>query len=255
MNKYDSPGVASEYPRASDVLQDLTQQLREIEQSSASGGEHGARTVSLRMAREVRGSGEVSVDARRTCSVVHGKKRMHVIIPMHGIRDRGGWYQTIEDVFVPEKMLVRGPKLGWYNALKFIWPFDATEIPRRILEQHWVAVLKQFRRPRIYIIAHSFGSFLVFTVMRDNQKLRAERVVLCGSVLKQTTRWESLEKRVGVHPRAEGEQYIVNDCGDADYWPMQAKAATWRYGDAGTFGFWTSARCRPHARGWAWPVF
>ena len=90
---------------------------------------------------------------------------------------------------------------------------------------------------RLSVICHSFGTDIVTSILKDHPKtLRIWRMILCGSVVRQDFRWDSIAHQIG-EPDKPTRDFIVNDCGSGDQWPLLARAVTWGFGAAGTDGF------------------
>ena len=79
------------------------------------------------------------------------------------------------------------------------------------------------------IIAHSFGTFVVARILRDNTDLELNRIIFCGSVVSHKFRFEDYRHRFNPD--------LINEVGTRDYWPVIAKVVTFGYGWAGTYGF------------------
>lgn len=160
-----------------------------------------------------------------------------IVVLVHGIRDRASWYQVVSRIFEAEGMKVFGPKYGFFDPVRFLFPIDLSGGPRREL----LTVLRDARAnypdSRISVIAHSFGSHLIASALAEESDIRLHRLIMCGAVVKQGFKWGLVAGRVGPIEDTDKRSYIVNDCGDADIWPALGRSAGWRYGDAGSFGF------------------
>jgi len=81
------------------------------------------------------------------------------------------------------------------------------------------------------VIAHSFGTYAIGRILKENPDIRLHRLVLCGAVLPTDFRWDQIRSRVDTD--------IINDCGIRDIWPVLAQSTTFGYGPSGRFGFGT----------------
>ena len=79
------------------------------------------------------------------------------------------------------------------------------------------------------IIAHSFGTYIVFALLRSEFDIRFHKVVFCGSVVSYKFPFEQFGNRYN--------DQILNEVGTADPWPAVAESVTTGYGSAGTYGF------------------
>jgi len=127
-------------------------------------------------------------------------------------------------------------KFGYYDVLSFLAPFDRTVRPYRILLQSYEDAIEHQPDARVSIVAHSFGTYLVGKLLRENRRVRLHRLLLCGSVLDQGFKWAVVAERFDDAPLAQRDR-VRNECGTRDIWPILAKVANARYGDAGRHGF------------------
>jgi hypothetical protein len=66
-------------------------------------------------------------------------------------------------------------------------------------------------------------------IIEDNQNIKFDRIIYCGSVVLEKFPWE---KKLNF-PKGG----LINDCGVKDIWPVMAKAFGTDYGDSGRSGF------------------
>jgi hypothetical protein len=85
---------------------------------------------------------------------------------------------------------------------------------------------------KLSIIVHSFGSYIIGKILERHYDLNIEKLILCGSVLETTYRWEDALNRRNIK-----KDNVINECGKKDIWPVLAKATSWGYGVSGTHGF------------------
>ncbi|WP_143748295.1 hypothetical protein [Mesorhizobium carmichaelinearum] len=81
----------------------------------------------------------------------------------------------------------------------------------------------------VSIIAHSFGTFIISNILRDQFSIPFHRIIFCGSVVRYDFPFEQIQNRF--HPP------LLNEVGTRDPWPAVAESVTTGYGSAGTFGF------------------
>jgi hypothetical protein len=79
------------------------------------------------------------------------------------------------------------------------------------------------------VIAHSFGTFVISHLMKEEFDLKFHRIIFCGSVVPYNFSYEQIQDRF-VAP-------ILNEVGTRDIWPALAESITSGYGSAGTYGF------------------
>ena len=160
-----------------------------------------------------------------------------VVVLVHGIRDWGAWHQSVRDVLQSDTLRVTGPKYGYFHLIRFLSPWDFGQQPLERVLSAIRDARTAFPDARISIIAHSFGTYLVARALRENPDIEVFRLIFCGSVVPQDFRWSSVRSQIGRAGDRDKSRYIVNDCGNADIWPVLGMAAGWRYGNAGTDGF------------------
>jgi pimeloyl-ACP methyl ester carboxylesterase len=93
------------------------------------------------------------------------------------------------------------------------------------------AARDHFPASKLSVIAHSFGTYAIGRILRENPDIRLRRLILCGCILPSDFRWDQIRDRV--------EEEIINDCGTRDLWPVLAESTTFGYGPSGRFGFGT----------------
>jgi hypothetical protein len=157
-----------------------------------------------------------------------------VIVLIHGIRDLGGWLQTVDRVLGSKEVKVIMPKYGWFPPLRFIAPWDTSIRPMKRVHREIENIKREYPNARISVIAHSFGCHLLTRLLQEYPHDRVFRIILCGSVVKQSFQWEQVRDRFGENDEKTG--FIVNDCGNRDPWPLVGAFAGWRYGTSGTDG-------------------
>jgi pimeloyl-ACP methyl ester carboxylesterase len=87
----------------------------------------------------------------------------------------------------------------------------------------------QERYPRLTsIISHSFGTWLVLTLLMRNPGIQLSRLIVCGSVIKEDYDLGRVLKQFSVP--------MLNEIGTKDYWPALAESVGWGYGSIGATG-------------------
>lgn len=154
----------------------------------------------------------------------------HIVLLVHGIRDFARWQDDIRKTLEEAKLGVELTNYGRMNLFKFLLPLPyfrkraAAELLRQIY-----MVLDAYPGARISVIAHSFGTFAVSQIIKDNFNIRFHRIIFCGSVVPYNFKFEDFRGRF--------EEPIINEVGTRDPWPAIAESVTWGYGSAGTYGF------------------
>ncbi|MBE2245202.1 MAG: macro domain-containing protein [Burkholderiaceae bacterium] len=175
----------------------------------------------------------------------HEVLRSHAVFMIHGIRTEAAWYESVSTI-----LKAKDPRLypvyggyGFFDTFSFLLPLGT-------LRQRAVQKVKEKLEPlrrnpeirQISVVAHSFGTHILGELMRQDSTLKLHRVLLCGSILPENFKWETLAAQIDPLPGGEHATHrVINDCGWLDIWPVLAHSATWGYGQGGRFGFRTPA--------------
>jgi TIR domain len=163
---------------------------------------------------------------------VESIRRNKLVILVHGIRTRAEWQtQLIKTIGNRSDVTVVGILYGYFDVFRFLSPIFGTrsEVIAKIkLKMRMMIRDHASGNPEIIVIAHSFGTYAVSRILRDEPDIQVDKLLLCGSIIPPSFKWESL-------PNCPNS--VLNDVGTKDYWPVLATAATWGFGSTGTFGF------------------
>jgi len=158
------------------------------------------------------------------------KTRSHVVILVHGIRTQALWQNELRKTLERADFVVQPTNYGYLDLVRFLVPWQIFAGPaiREITSQvrHTLAM---HRGADCSIIAHSFGTFVVAMMLRDNTDLEFRKIIFCGSVVSHDFRFENYRKRF--------DEPLINEVGTRDFWPVMATILTFGYGSAGTYGF------------------
>jgi Putative serine esterase (DUF676) len=153
-----------------------------------------------------------------------------VVVLVHGIRDYALWQSQIRATLKESGLIAEPTNYGRFNLLQFLLPIPFFR--RRAIEEVWeqIRVVKLlYPNARLSMIAHSFGTYIVSSLIRDKFDLNAHRIIFCGSVVSYRFRFQDFYRRF--------TGTILNEVGTRDIWPAIAQSVTWGYGSAGTYGF------------------
>jgi outer membrane protein OmpA-like peptidoglycan-associated protein/pimeloyl-ACP methyl ester carboxylesterase len=154
-----------------------------------------------------------------------------IVLLIHGIRTEAVW----EDLVAHELREISGLTVlpisyGYFDTFRFWFPFFTRVGPLRRIQREIRAVGDSYPGVPISVIAHSFGTYAIASVLDDNPDIRLKRLILCGSIIPRTFRWDKIRRRQLGYP-------VINDCGERDIWPCLAQGASFGYGASGTLGF------------------
>ena len=162
---------------------------------------------------------------------LHNKYVNKILITMHGIRTFGDWQEKLEE-------LIKGKtnsfdfihfKYGFFSILLFIFPFARNLVINKLYKQ-FAFVMDQNLDKKIYIVSHSFGTYIVLKILEKYKKdINIEVLIFSGSVIKSTYDLSSLLKKK--------VKRIINECAYNDYTLIINKIVVPTLGDAGRIGF------------------
>lgn len=164
-----------------------------------------------------------------TLTLVKKNEKDKVIILIHGIRTiTPPWSDEVKRILAKEcNANVEVPPYGYLDIFKFLFPSLTTDKVLLKTTNSINVIKNQYPDVSIYLVGHSFGSFLV-TKFLINNTTKIKGVILCGSVVKHDENMTILQDRVKI---------ILNDYSIKDWLPTIAGSITWGYGHSGTFGF------------------
>jgi pimeloyl-ACP methyl ester carboxylesterase len=159
--------------------------------------------------------------------------KRRLVILVHGIRTRAEWQGRIRQLFEADGQTdVETLGYGYFDVFRFVFPFFTRRGPIEEIERNIRDALKLYpKRDEVVFVGHSFGSYILGTILSEQPDIDVDRVLLCGSILSRKFRWDKLPNR----PKA-----VLNEVGSRDIWPILAHSITWGYGSTGTFGFKTA---------------
>jgi hypothetical protein len=160
----------------------------------------------------------------------------HVIALVNGIRDAGAWQDTVSRELSAPGVHVAQIRYAYHSAIRFLCPANLSKKPVSTVLRGLRNLRHEFPNAKLSIIAHSFGTYVIQQVLREDRTLRLWKLVFCGSVADDLTDWAEFSHRVGDGMRPT-KDFIVNDCGTGDIWPVLGTAFGFRYGMAGVIGF------------------
>lgn len=155
----------------------------------------------------------------------------HLVILIHGIRDIARWQNEIKQTLKDEGFAVESTNYGRMNLLEFLLPtpYFRNKAKLTVWTQIQHAKLLHPKASKVSVIAHSFGTYVIAQIIREQFAFTFHRIIFCGSVVRYDFPIEHYTNRY--------TSPIMNDVGTADPWPAIAEAVTTGYGSVGTYGF------------------
>ncbi|WP_145273510.1 hypothetical protein [Planctomycetes bacterium SV_7m_r] len=160
----------------------------------------------------------------------------HVIVMIHGIRDIGNWQHNVTHNLVAKGTAVEMLQYQLYPAMRFLWPWDGSKTPVQRVLKRMRALKNQYPNARMSVIAHSFGTYVTLKAIEADADLQFWKIVFCGSVANEQFEWSDIKRRIGDGDRAT-KDFVINDCGTGDVFPILGATFGWHYGMAGATGF------------------
>lgn len=153
-----------------------------------------------------------------------------LVILVHGIRDIARWQDEIKQTLRDEGFAVESTSYGRMNLIEFLLPFPYFRNKAKLTVWTQIQHAKLLHpTSRVSVIAHSFGTYVIAQIVKDQFAFKFHRIIFCGSVVRYNFPIEHYTNRY--------TSPIMNDVGTADPWPAIAEAATTGYGSVGTYGF------------------
>jgi hypothetical protein len=157
----------------------------------------------------------------------------HVVLLVHGIRTEAEWQERVAKIIRRTGVVEVIPlKYGYFDVFRFLSPWATRMPPIQRLHRELRSVQRKFPNAQVSVIAHSFGTYAICTLLEEFRDLTLDRLILCGSVVREEFRWDRISEQV--------RHRVVNECGAKDIWPRLASACSWGYGATGAVGFGSS---------------
>ncbi len=156
----------------------------------------------------------------------------NIVVLIHGIRTYAPWQELLKSELETKDTKTFTIGYGYFDAFRFWFPFIFRRFPINRVKQQVRNIQTNHPKDKIIVVAHSYGTYVISKIIDDNPDIKIHRLLLCGSIIKNSFRWDKLARL----PQGG----IINDCGTKDIWPVLAKSLSWGYGSSGRFGFQTS---------------
>lgn len=158
-------------------------------------------------------------------------EKNNTLITVHGIRTFAPWQSNIEDKIsnITNNYNFIRFNYGYLNLFCFIFPFFRKKFSKKLINDIKNAITSN-KNNRIYIICHSFGTYLTYSAITKitDPEVKIECLIMSGSVLKRTTPLNLIKDKCFK---------IINDCAVDDYILLLCKTLVVGLGDAGRKGF------------------
>ncbi|WGR72937.1 MULTISPECIES: hypothetical protein [unclassified Bradyrhizobium] len=152
------------------------------------------------------------------------------VYSLHGIRTNAFWQTQLEQQIEKSTGFEAGARNYMrFSTVMFVLKIIFAAKPLRLVEGDLLDLQERYR---VNVIAHSFGTWLLFNALRENNKLRVHNIIMCGSIFpRASSAWRQLKYGTG---QISGN--IVNFCGARDPFPALAELLSRDYGASGVVG-------------------
>jgi len=167
----------------------------------------------------------------KTDILINNKNVNKLLITIHGIRTYGDWQEKLEEEIQTKTNSFEFIhfKYGFFGILFFLFPIARNILIRKLFKQ-FSELMKEHLDKKIYIVSHSFGTYIMLKILEKYKKeINIEVLIFSGSVIKSTYDLSSL---IGKKVKC-----IINDCSDNDLVLLFNKIFVPSLGDAGRIGF------------------
>jgi pimeloyl-ACP methyl ester carboxylesterase len=152
----------------------------------------------------------------------------HVFL-LHGIKTRGKWQKDFSPLLSAQGLVPIPLDFGNFGARHLVWP-PARKKKRQWLLEEYQKECARLRCESPSIVAHSFGCYLVASLLKKYPQVRFDRIIFCGSIVHPSYPWTDIAARGQV-------KSVLNQHGGADFWAWVVKWAVEDAGDSGSSGF------------------
>lgn len=155
---------------------------------------------------------------------VHPTSR-HVFL-LHGIKTRGKWQKDVSPLLSDHDLTPVPLDFGYFGVRQLVWPWARKKKLQWLLVEY-TNECKRLRCESPSIVAHSFGCYLVASLLKKYSQVHFDRIIFCGSIVHPDYPWADLAERGQV-------KAVLNQYGGNDFW---AWVVQWAVKDAGPSGY------------------
>ena len=142
---------------------------------------------------------------------------------IHGIFTRGKWQKEISPLLAG---YIHHPvDFGYFWPWRLYFERSRRKVIKLFLEEYTKA---KARDPRPFIIAHSFGTYVVARALAKHPEIELDRIIFCGSIVDVGFGWST---------RVNQFNALLNDCGKKDRWSKLSPFIVADGGPSGVVGF------------------
>lgn len=150
-----------------------------------------------------------------------------LLLSVHGIRTTGRWQKQLTEAAQDAGIRYRPLDFGYFFALSLLLPW----VRKSKIEWFHNECEEKLRDVEpgqcASIVAHSFGTYLLCGALVKYSDLRFDRIILCGSIVREDFPWSSIIVNRGQ------VNVVLNEAGGKDMW---ASIVCWAVSDSGRTG-------------------
>lgn len=155
-----------------------------------------------------------------------------IVISIHGIRTFGEWQYKLDELLKENSATINHHifQYNFFDILSFIFPISRYLKAKKLIDKIKY-IIDTNNNKKIYIISHSFGTYIIMKLIEKNIFLnKIELLILSGSVL--SPNYKIIEKI------SSKVNKIINDCGINDKVLIINRIFVLGLNDAGRRGFY-----------------
>lgn len=152
------------------------------------------------------------------------------VITVHGIRAQNKWWEDIQslELTTQERIKIDPFDFGYFGFLKFIRDSQREKIVDEFCDFYSSNFTDSTIKPSV--IAHSFGTFVVYQAMKRYNSIKFDNVIFCGSILHSNTNFRELLKN-------KQFSHLINDFGEREWFLRFTRCLSNQCGKGGNIGF------------------
>src|ERR1700731_3844768 len=95
-----------------------------------------------------------------------------VVVLVHGIRTRAQWYNSVKQALEEEGFKVALSNYGRFDLFRFLIPIPIfTSLAARSVARDIAEAMSEHNTDSVSIIAHSFGTYLIGSILQNRGNL------------------------------------------------------------------------------------
>ncbi len=157
------------------------------------------------------------------------RQKRKVIVSVHGIESQGVWQKDLAPLISEQGWVYYPLHYGIFRGYNFIQPWQRSA-KIEWFRQQYRQIRNRYHDVVPSIIAHSFGTYIVSEALDIYDGIRADKVILCGSIVRRDFDWAKIFRR-------KQATTVRNDFGRNDFPSGITRFFAWDTGPSGRDGF------------------